>query len=204
MTAPIARRTMLAGVTAAMLAPGLAWAQAATGGVDSAAARSFVARLIADVDAIARRTPAGAARQSQLRTLLNERFAVTQIAAFLLGSYRTRATSAQLSAYEALAPGVITSEFSDRIDGLAQQSIVYGETVERGARGTVVRTSFRRTDDQTMVSVDWLVIAAQGPRLFNIYVSGISPWVVKRQEFSSVIERQGFDALLTQMRRIGG
>lgn len=198
---PIARRTMLAGAATALLPWPSAWGQSAAGGVDSAAARAFVARLIADVSQIARTTSSSTARQTQLRALLDDRLAVTQIADFLLGANRARATSAQLSAYNNLAPNLIAATFSDRIDQLARQDITYGDVVERGGRGTVVRTSFRRNDDHSIVSVDWLLIAAQGPRLFNIYVSGISPWVVKRQEISAVVERQGFDALLAEMRR---
>lgn len=160
-------------------------------------ARAFVDAIVVDVTAIARAGGTEAATRASLRTVLGERLATDRISRFLIGANRAAANPDQLAQYDELMPRFIVNQFADQIDELATQKIVVGDVVPRSAREVLVRSQFNRRNG-SKVSVDWRVTrdAAGELRLLDVYVNGVSPLVAQREEFTSVVKRDGFAALL--------
>lgn len=173
--------------------------------ISDAQARAFVSEMVRDLAGVAQATPNPDQRRARMRALLEETLALDQISRLLLGAHAAAATPAQRNAYNALAPGYIANQFAGQIDALVTQRLNIDRVTRRGARGAIVRTSFPRRRDGSIVTVDWRLDRdrAGNIRLLDVYVNGVSPLVVKREEFSSVITRNGFDALLAYMRRSG-
>lgn len=196
------QRPLLALVAALALgfspaAPALAQARPDPAAVPSEAATAFVRKLIDDLATVARSNAPQAQRDAKVRAIVVERIATARIGRFLLGSYRTKASPEQVARYDQLIPTYIADEFSNRIDDLALQNPQVGATNLISPTEARVRTSFKRKRDGSIVQVDWRVVQEAGQwRLYDVYVNGVSRLVIRRQEFSAVIDRQGFDALL--------
>src|SRR2546421_161946 len=74
----------------------------------------------------------------------------------------------------------------------------------RASGGETVVTSEIARPNGSRVLVDWYVIERGGaPRITDVYVGGVSMKVTQRDEFASVIQRNGgrVDALLAQIRQ---
>lgn len=196
------RRPLLAVIAALALglgsaAPALAQARPDPAAAPSEAATGFVRKLIDDLATVARSSAPQAQRDTKVRAIVVERLATARIGRFLLGSYRAKATPEQVARYGQLIPTYIADEFSNRIDDLALQNPQVGATTLISPTEARVRTSFKRKRDGSIVQVDWRVVQEAGQwRLYDVYVNGVSRLVIRRQEFSAVIDRQGFDALL--------
>ncbi|WP_448585708.1 ABC transporter substrate-binding protein [Thermaurantiacus sp.] len=172
---------------AAAQAPAAAAAQAAA---IEAEARTFVETLIGDLNR------AGSDPKA-IDGVLRERVALERIGRYLLGPTRNTATPAELKAYEAAVPAYILADVRGEIGKLVAQSIVIEGVQVRSAGDALVRSRFRRKAGGT-VRVDWRVMrGADGAlRMVDVYVNGVSRFVIRRDEFQSVVKSGGMPALL--------
>ena len=196
--AAVAALALAAGVAGGLAAaPAFAQARPDPAAAAAEAATAVTKKLLDDLATVARSDAPKAQRDAKVREIVVARLATARIGRFLLGSYRTKATPEQVARYDALIPTYIADEFSNRIDDLALQNPQVGATNLISPSEARVRTSFKRKRDGSIVNVDWRVVQDSGQwRLYDVYVNGVSRLVIRRQEFSSVIDRQGFDALL--------
>lgn len=197
----VTRRAALALLATGLISPAMAEPQPAE--LSPSDASRLVSDLLKAVMDIVNRTTDEAERRARLRQVLGEFAALTSISLFLLGANRASASEAQLDAYLVLAPDYIADQFAGQIGELATQSIQIERAEAKGTRGVLVHSTFKKKSDGEIVNIDWLIAAdAQGEaRLHNVYLNGISPWVVKREEFTSLIRREGFDGLLAELKR---
>lgn len=90
--------------------------------------------------------------------------------------------------------------FADRFDGYSGERFeVTGE--EERPRGTVLVRNDLIKADGSKVPIDFLLRERDGAwRVVDIYLDGTySELAIKRSEYTSVIERDGFDALMTAL-----
>lgn len=204
MVSPVSRRLLIGGLLAAAAAtPNLA-AAAATNPPWAAQAQTFVSRLIEDLARISRTTAAGStARNQQLAAVVTRALALDRIGAFLLGANRSKGTAQQLTEYQQLAANYIVKQFASQIDQLAQQQFSYGSVTARSNNEVLVQSSFERTSNKTTIPVSWRIVRLENGqlRLLDTYVNGISPWVERRELFSSIIAKEGIGGLLVWLRR---
>ncbi|MFN7173820.1 MAG: ABC transporter substrate-binding protein, partial [Thermaurantiacus tibetensis] len=69
------------------------------------------------------------------------------------------------------------------------------------ARDALVRSRFRRRSGGT-VRVDWRVAAGEGQplQLVDVYVNGVSRFVIRRDEFQALVKAKGMAGLLAELR----
>jgi ABC-type transporter MlaC component len=109
-------------------------------------------------------------------------------------------TPEQQGRYDKLVPVFVADEFGNRIDELAVQNPQIGAVTMRGSSEARVASEFRRKRDKSLVKVDWrLGRAAGGWKLLDVYVNGVSRLIIRRGEFSAIVDRQGMEALLKYM-----
>lgn len=169
----------------------------------SAEAQDFVNALLQELATINQTAGLSEAeRLDRVTDVLAQRLAVERMGAFLLGTNRAKATPDQLAEYNRLVPAYIAASFAARIDDLAAQNLKPGAVAPRGAQEVIVSTSFKRRSTNGEVQVNWRVVksGAAGPKLLDVSVNGVSPLVVQREEFSSVVKQNGFDGLLARLR----
>lgn len=193
----LARRHVLLGAAALALAGPLA----AQAGDFPADARSFVESMIAELSAIEAREKDEARRKAALDAALRNRVALARIGRFMLGASRTQATPAELAEYDRLIPAFILADVRGEIAKLVAQSIAVEEVQARSARDALVRSRFRRRSGGT-VRVDWRVAAAEGQplQLVDVYVNGVSRFVIRRDEFQAIVKARGMAGLLGELR----
>ena len=189
-----AARPPAAAAAAAPAKPQAAW---------SGEAQTFVMGLLAELSAINGMSGLSEAeKQKRVAAVLSRHLAVEWMGAFLLGANRAKATPEQLAEYNRLVPAYIASSFATRINELAAQNLKPGAVTTRSPQEVIVATSFLRRSTNGQVQVSWRV-AKQGtaaPKLLDVAVNGVSPLVVQREEFSSLVKQGGFDGLLNRLR----
>jgi len=140
-------------------------------------------------------------RKAALHTVFLRAFDAEATGRFVLGRYWRTATDAQKTEYRRLFPEYVA-------DIYAGQFATYdGETfsthLERRIDGRrfLVNAEIRRPG-RTSLNVDFKVRRDDGVfRIVDVMVERVSLVITKRDEFGSVIRREGMDALLRRMRR---
>ena len=191
---PLNRRVLLR--TAAATLALAAWPALAQEAGMSAEARRFITDMIRDLTAIDQKMKPGPERERALDAQLSKYVALDRVGRFLLGASRAGATPEQLKEYDRLAPGFILADVRGEIAKLVAQSIAIDEVQLRSERDALVRSRFRRKSGG-LVRVDWRVIRQDdGLRLVDVYVNGVSRFVIRRDEFQAVVKAGGMPALL--------
>lgn len=164
-------------------------------------AQAFVEAMIRDLSAADSKGGDQAARNRALDQALTKRVALDRIARFMLGASRSVATPAELAEYERLAPGFILADVRGEIAKLVAQSIAIDGVQLRSEKDALVRSRFRRKSGG-LVKVDWRVqrMADGGLKLVDVYVNGVSRFVIRRDEFQSVVKTGGMPALLARVK----
>ena len=139
--------------------------------------------------------------QSRLQELFTEAFDVPVVAKFVLGRHWNTATESQQQEYLGL--------FGDYVGGIyaTQFSDYSGETFEVRAQtplsggDVLVRLDILRPDGPPL-PVDFRVRQDQETlRIVDVAVEGLSLIVTKRDEFGSLVQREGMEGLLEALRR---
>lgn len=139
--------------------------------------------------------------QQRFRTLLNGNFDVPTIARYALGRYWNAATPAQQQEYSRLFEDQIVDAYATRFREYAGEQFKVGTTRNEG-NDSVVSSQIVRPQGPP-IDVEWRVRnGAQGPRIIDVAVAGVSMATTQRSEFASVIERNGgnIDALIQALR----
>jgi phospholipid transport system substrate-binding protein len=142
-------------------------------------------------------------RARQFREIADGAFDVPRIARFILGHYWTTASDDErrqfLSAFEDYMVQVYWSYFSQyHAEGFA----VLGQR-DVGTSSVRITTQIMRPSGQQPVKVDWTIMA-QGDtyRIIDVSIEGISQALAYRDEFASIIMRNGghLSALTDELR----
>jgi len=170
--------------------------------VDASAPDKFVQTLMADGLAAIKAGDKAAAK-SRFRTLLSQHVAVDEIGDRLIRRWLPTITPAQRSAYKAALPGYIVGTYADRLFDYADASVKVVRTQPTAGGGVDVITQVLRPGQQPMPAV-WSVVSINGAwKVLNLRVAGINVAMAQAADFDSVIQRQGFDALVKMMKARG-
>jgi phospholipid transport system substrate-binding protein len=164
----------------------------------------FVTELGQKTLEIINQRPAKAERDQRFRAILHEGFDMEALSRFVLGPYWRSATDAQRKEFMKLFEDWIVSAYGERFSQYSgEQFKVVGQRPE-GENATLVNSQILRPNGGPPIKVDWRVSKSGGEYKINdVVVEGISLMVTQRQEFSSVIQRNGgqLEALLKILRQ---
>lgn len=179
--------------------PAAATAQSA----DIDAAVAFAKTLTANAAAALTSAKPKAEQLADFRKVLGEGLALDVIGKFMIGETRKSMTPAQIARYDAAFPPYLTKLYADQFAPIVGRPL---EVVEAKALGrdVIVRTRFNRKEGSA-INVDWRVrtLKSGERKAVDIIVSGVSIMLVKREEFSAFVARQGVDALLARIEKEG-
>ncbi|MEM9761021.1 MAG: ABC transporter substrate-binding protein [Pseudomonadota bacterium] len=185
-----------------LFAPILAFllAAAPAGAADPAAARATAEKLVEGAHA-ALSGDEGPTAISELKATIDEAFAFDVWERFLLGSNADKLSEAERAEFRALLPGFLAQLYRDQFGkGLEGKPEIRDVTEVR--RDLMVRAAIPRANGKTL-PVDWRIrdFGDRGHLVIDVMVGGASFLILKRDEFTALLESGGPNALLEHMRQ---
>lgn len=168
---------------------------------DPLGARNHVETLGRDALA-SLRSPAlsPADREIALAALLQQGVAVDLIGRFALGRHWKSATPAERVAYRELFRAFMVRSYAGYLKGLAGTSFEILQTAAVGERDVMVATRITRPKGNP-VQAGWRVREIEGRyKIVDVVVAGVSLAAAQRQDFYTVVGRQGIGGLLENLR----
>ncbi len=143
-------------------------------------------------------------RNENFRTMLRSAFDVDRGTRFLLGPFQRRATEEELAAFRQALEDNLVETYAWRFTQYKGQEyrIVGARDGPRGAK--VVQSTVALNEGEAPVVIEWVVNDTDdGWRIFDIQVEGLSLLVTQRDEYVSVIRRNGgrVSALIDALKR---
>jgi phospholipid transport system substrate-binding protein len=139
---------------------------------------------------------------ARFRQLFRDDFDVPGLGQFVLGRYWRTATPEEQQEFLRLFQEYIVQAYAARLGEYGGEP--FRVTGSRPSGDETVVSSLIERANAGRVQVDWYLINRGGaPKITDVYVGGVSMKVTQRDEFSSVIQRNGgrVDALLAQLRQ---
>ncbi len=143
-----------------------------------------------------------AEREFAFRNILVEGFHIKTMSRFVLGRHWGKATQEQREAYNDVFIDFIVRVYASRFDSYDGEVFEIIQALGSEIEGdTIVRTQILRPSGGTPIGVDYRVRKINGDyKVVDINVEGISMLHTHRVEFASVINREGMDGLLEELR----
>jgi phospholipid transport system substrate-binding protein len=137
-----------------------------------------------------------------LVALLSEPIDLDLVARLILGRHWRSASDAQRKEYLGLFRDYALANLASKLHLFQGQGFEVTGAIVVGERDALV-TSRILNDGQAPLQVDWRLRERDDARLvtIDVIVAGVSLVVTLRSEFGTVIERQGFDGLLAELRQ---
>lgn len=165
-------------------------------------ARAFVGTLGKQAIEVLGPNVAPAQRLARFRELFRNDFDIPGIGRFVLGRYWRTATPREQEEFLGLFQEYIVRAYATRLSAYGGEPFRVTGARPNGEE-TVVASEIIRANG-SRIAVDWYLINNGGRfKITDVYVGGVSMKVTERDEFASVIQRNGgqVSALLTQLRQ---
>lgn len=172
------------------LAAGAAMALASPAFANDAAA-DLIAATAAKVIDIVKTTTAGPARQSAIQQVMQASFDVPLMTQTALGTHWAKATPEQQARFVKATETAEAKAYSERFGQYAGQTLAIGKTISRPNGVTIVDSRLNQSNGQP-IKLEWEVRqGAQGLRITDVKVEGVSMVMTRRSDFNSYIQTNG-------------
>lgn len=191
---------LLALFGAAMLLPATAHAQ-----FDKEASALIQKMGDSGVAIVADKQLSEADRRQRFDELFSTNFDVPTIGRFVLGRYWKAASDEQRDEFLKVFRSYIVKVYSGRFSQYSGQTFKVVGTRPEGEDSVIVSSRIISPGNDQPVSVDWRVAkTATGPRVRDVIVEGVSMSITQRDDFGSMISREGgkIDALIAQLKQL--
>ena len=146
-------------------------------------------------------------RDAKFRAIFEEGFDIPMISRFVLGGYWRTVSEAQRQDFTALFETYVIRAYAVRFNDYGGQQLKVTAARTEDEDNSMVQSVIARPSGAPPIKVDWRVNrTAKGFKITDVVVEGVSMAVTQRQEFASVIQRNGgqIDALLKLLREKTG
>jgi len=140
-------------------------------------------------------------RQARFRILFHDDFDLPGIGQFVLGRYWRVATPQEQQDFLSLFQEYLVRAYSARLGQYGGEPFHVTGTRPNGEETIVTSEIVRRNGSP--IAVDWHLTGRGSFKITDVYVAGVSMKVTERDEFASVIQRNGGQvaALIAQLRQ---
>ena len=151
-------------------------------------------------------------REAKFRAIFEEGFDIPMISRFVLGGYWRTVSEAQRKDFTALFETYVIRAYAVRFNDYGGEQLKVTAARTEDEDNSMVQSVIARPSGAPPIKVDWRVNrTAKGFKITDVVVEGVvvegvSMAVTQRQEFASVIQRNGgqIDALLKLLREKTG
>ncbi|MEQ1930705.1 MAG: ABC transporter substrate-binding protein [Parvularculaceae bacterium] len=166
-------------------------------------ASKFAKQMLSDATAaLTKQGASDAQRIAAFQEVLKKSLALDVVGKFMLGDRRAKMTAAQIARYDAVFPQYITRQYAEQFKDLVGRPMEVTQAKALNAKDTIVRAKIKRKDGSS-INIDWRVrqLKDGSLKMIDIIVSGVSIMLVKREEFSAYIAKNGIESLLTRLEK---
>jgi phospholipid transport system substrate-binding protein len=163
---------------------------------------AFISQLGSEAIQVLGPSVSASDRLARFREIFRNDFDVPGIGQFVLGRYWRAATPAEQQEFLGLYQEYIVEAYSARLGAYGGEP--FRVTGTRGGGDNIVVASQIIQKSGAPIEVDWYLADEGGTlKITDVYVGGVSMKVTERDEFASVIQRNGgqVGALLAQLRQ---
>lgn len=179
----------LFGALAPMLAAAL-FALPAAAAVDPAEPTQLIQSVSTNLSANVQ-TKSGGERESAIRSLLRQKFDLGHMAAAALGSHWNSASAPQKARLLAAFEAAEARSYSDRMGRFPGAAIKVGQATAKAPGVWMVDSRLVLPSGQSM-KLDWEVReAAQGLKVSDLRVAGVSMFATRRADFDAYVRNHG-------------
>ena len=137
------------------------------------------------------KTTTGAQRQSAIQQVLQTRFDLPFMAQTALGTHWAKATPEQQARFVKATETAEAKAYSERFGQYAGQTLAIGKTISRPNGVFVVDSRLNQSNGQP-IKLEWEVRqGAQGLRITDVKIEGVSMVMTRRSDFNSYIQQNG-------------
>lgn len=152
------------------------------------------------LDLLANQPGTEAERAERLRGLLDRGFDMATVGRAALGPYWRQADETQRTVYLAAFVDFIVATYSVRIRDYNGETFELVGERPLDDKDTLVLTRVHRHNKEPL-KIDYRVRTRDGERhIIDVIVEGLSMLTSQRQEFAAVVQREGVDGLIAQLR----
>ncbi|MDE2029680.1 MAG: ABC transporter substrate-binding protein [Alphaproteobacteria bacterium] len=155
------------------------------------------------ITVMADKSLSSAQRGRKYRHLLQNSFDMKTIGHFVLGRAWNAATPAQRQDFMKLFEQSVLRTYGDRLNFYSGEKFKVTGARRENASDSMVGSAVSHTNGAPPTRIDWRVRDKGGKMaVVDVIVEGVSQSITQRQEYASILERNGGDihALLDQMR----
>lgn len=141
-------------------------------------------------------------QKEKYREILHEYFDLPTIARFVIGRAWNTATPVQQQEYTKLFESTVVKMYADRLsNGHGEKSLIINTRPESDS-DVIVSSQIMHPDRSPPTKVDWRVRNKDGKfAILDVVIEGVSQTITKREEYASIIHRDGgMEGLLAAMR----
>jgi phospholipid transport system substrate-binding protein len=137
------------------------------------------------------KTTTGAQRQSAIQQVLQTRFDLPYMAQTALGTHWAKATPEQQARFVKATETAEAKAYSERFGQYAGQTLTIGKTTSRPNGAFIVDSRLNQSNGQP-IKLEWEVRqGAQGLRITDVKIEGVSMVMTRRSDFNSYIQQNG-------------
>lgn len=154
-------------------------------------AAELVSATAAQAIDIVKTTMPGPARQNAIQQVMQTRFDLPYMAQTALGAHWTKATPEQQARFIKATETAEAKAYSDRFGQYAGQTLAVNKTTSRPNGVYIVDSRLNQSNGQP-IKLEWEVRqGAQGLRITDVKVEGVSMVMTRRSDFNSYIQTNG-------------
>ncbi len=140
-------------------------------------------------------------KEARVKVLVARGFDLPQISKFVLGRFWRSATEEQLSEYHELFERSVVGSYTHALVASGGTGFEILSSQRLSATDVLVNSRLERSEGPP-IGAGWRVRLVGGtPKIIDVVHEGVSLALPQRQEYASVIERQGIEGLLAILRR---
>lgn len=131
--------------------------------------------------------------KSQFRSILEEGFAVTNIAKFVMGANWRKLDAGQQEQFRSIFAKRLENAYAARFREYKGVAFAVKGSRQEGDGGIVVNSTIQKPGGP-IVNVDWKIYNANGgEKIFDVTVDGVSMSITLRSDYNSAFQSKGGD-----------
>tara|TARA_R110002096_G_scaffold215838_6_gene403734 strand:+ start:2558 stop:3133 length:576 start_codon:yes stop_codon:yes gene_type:complete len=178
-----------------VIAPSLATAVDPAGMIRSLASQAL--------EVLSTSAPRDIERRAKLETLFRQSMDIDFVARFAAGRYWRQMSDQEQQDYRDAFEQYVLRLYAGQLNGYSGESFTVLGSREVDANDTIVSSQLSRPN-KAPVDIDWRVRMSGGEaKIIDVSIEGVSMALNQRQEFSSIMQREGVAGLIKRLRQPG-